>query len=639
VRKIHLLALFLVHIENNSYFCSRKQDFNIDLLELFRYETIMAVMKTRMAFRGYRCLALLCMATLCVFLPGCRKEHGAMRFTLFTETMGGSSKVVVDGLTSSWRSGDQVWVNGVTGTVALDDAGDPKLTVNVNNWNGNYYAAYPASMVTGSGQNSVLSVTLPQAYQYREDATTHQQLLEMPMVACTGNDRITFKHLTGALVVQVPSTDTSTITLDYVMVQSSTSALSGTGTVNAGADSPQVTFGTDTTHTVVMYFDTCPVVMESRSPSKSIMIPIAPTTGEGHRFTVTVRAHTSEGTRVYYYYNGKSSVGNMLRNEVAVAPIHELREGHFLGDGTENSPFLIQTTEDYKYFLERVTNNYSSICTAYVKMSCDINFRGETIKSATGFFRGDFDGNGNTLKNIVVKPRYSEYCSSTVLSVFPPVSAGRIRNLSVENVSLDCSGVSTTNDINVGGLVSYIKTTGSNITFENISVSNVASVSSFWWNSSKRVCVGTIIGRLGQNGEGTVFLNNCSFAQSSERQCSLDFRSCYSFSFGGIAGVADGVDIDVTGCTIDYCGSDNQPGVNLLAYDHVAYVGALFGAITDCTFYLSSPSFTVRGYLSFSGTIDSYPYVARLVGLNRSHLGISGVNDSGLYFKKNGMLL
>lgn len=561
-----------------------------------------------------------------------------MRFTLFTETMGGSSKVVVDGLTSSWRSGDQVWVNGVTGTVALDDAGDPKLTVNVDNWNGNYYAAYPASMVTGSGQNSVLSVTLPQAYQYREDATTHQQLLEMPMVACTGNDRITFKHLTGALVVQVPSTSRN-ILLDYVMVQSSTSALSGTGIVDAGVDSPQVTFGTDTTHTVVMYFDTCPVVIALRASGKNIMIPIAPTTGEGHRFTVTVRAHTSDGTRVYYYFNGKSSVGNMLRNEVAVAPIHELPEGHFLGDGTENSPFLIQTTEDYKYFLERVTNNYSSICTAYVKMSCDINFRGETIKSATGFFRGDFDGNGNTLKNIVVKPRYSEYCSSTVLSVFPPVSAGRIRNLSVENVSLDCSGVSTTDDINVGGLVSYLKTTGTDIRFENISVSNVASLSSFEWYRNNYVYVGTIIGRLVRNTGGTVYLNDCTFTQTNVRQCSLVISKCSTFYFGGIAGIADGVLIDVTGCTIDYCGSDNQPGVNLLAHDNKAYVGALFGAIMNSTLYFSNSSFTARGYLSFSGTRDSYPNVARLVGYNSSPLVISGVNDSGLYFKKNGTLL
>lgn len=598
----------------------------------------MAVMKTRMAFRGYRCLALLCMATLCVFLSGCRKEQGAMRFTLFTETMGGSSKVVVDGLTSSWRNGDQVWVNGVTGTVALDNANNPVLSVYVDNWNGNYYAAYPASMVTGIGQDDVLEVTLPQAYQYKEDATTHQQLLEMPMVACTGNDRITFKHLTGALVVQVPHAENN-IVLDYVMVQSSTSALSGTGTVNAGDDSPQVTFGTDTTHTVVMYFDECPVVMESRSPSKSIMIPIAPTMGEGHRFTVMVRAHTSEGTRVYYYYNGKSSVGNMLRNEVAVAPIHELREGHFLGDGTENSPFLIQTTEDYKYFLERVTNNYSSICTAYVKMSCDINFRGETIKSATGFFRGDFDGNGKTLKNVVVKPVHSPYCSSTVLSVFPPVSAGRIRNLSVENVSLDCSGVSTTNDINVGGLVSYIKTTDTNITFENISVSNVASVSPFVWNLSYRVCIGVIIGRLVRESGGTVYLNNCTFSQTNVRQCSLDIGNCSSFSFGGIAGVADGVIIDVTGCTIDYCGSDNQPGVNLLANNNKAYVGALFGAIMNSTLYFYNSSFTARGYLSFSGTRDDYPNVAKLVGYNSSHLGISGVNDSGLYFKKNGTLL
>lgn len=598
-------------------------------------------MGARLSFSMYKRLMFICAVSVFVLLVGCKKCDDGMRFSIFTEPFNGGVKVEVNGLESSWRTGDQVWVNGQTGAVAIAD-NNPVLTMNVSvdNWNGHYYAAYPASMVTNGNQNGELTISLPQIYQYDEDESTQRQLLELPMVATTTNDQIAFKHLTGALIVKVPNTTNRDIVLDYVMVQSSTSALSGTGTVDMGAASPQMIFGADTTHTVVMYFDTCPVVIQANaSTTKDIMIPIAPTTGEGHHFTVTVRAHTSEGTRVYYYFNGKSSVGNMLRNEVAVAPIHELPEGHFLGDGTENSPFLIQTTEDYKYFLERVTNNYSSICTAYVKMSCDINFRGETIKSATGFFRGDFDGNGNTLKNIVVKPRYSEYCSSTVLSVFPPVSAGRIRNLSVENVSLDCSGVSTTDDINVGGLVSYLKTTGTDIRFENISVSNVASVSSFWWNSSKRVCVGTIIGRLGQNGEGTVFLNNCTFAQSSERQCSLDIGNCSSFSFGGIAGVANSVAINVAGCTIDYCGSDNQLGVNLLAYDHVAYVGALFGAIMNSTLYFNNSSFTARGYLSFSGTRDSYPNVARLVGYSSSFLVISGVNDSGLYFKRNGTLL
>lgn len=598
-------------------------------------------MEARWSFSMYKRLMFICAVSVFVQLTGCKKGDDGMRFSIFTEPFNGGVKVEIDSIASSWRVGDQVWVNGQTGVVEIVN-NNSVLTMDeaVDNWNRNYYAAYPASMVTSGNQNGELTVSLPQVYQYNEDATTYRQLLELPMVATTTNDQIAFKHLTGALIVKVQNTTNRNIMLDYVMVQSSTSALSGTGTVDVDAASPQMIFDADTTHTVIMYFDEHPVTISSgASTTKDIMIPIAPTSGENHYFTVTVRAHTSEGTRVYYYFNGKSSVGNMLRNEVAVAPIQELPERHFLGDGTESSPFLIQTTEDYKYFLKRVTNNYSSVCTAYVKMSCDINFRGETIEAAIGFFRGDFDGNGNTLKNVVVKPKYSQYCSSTVLSVFPPVSAGRIRNLSVENVDLDCSGVSTTNDINVGGLVSYIKTTGTNITFENISVSNVASLSSFVWNSYNRVCIGTIIGRLVQESGGTVYLNNCTFSQSSVRQCSLDVRNCSSFSFGGIAGVADGVAIDVVGCTIDYCGSDNQPGVNLLAYGNGAYVGALFGAIINSTLYFNNSSFTARGYLSFSGTRDSYPNVARLVGYSSSSLVILGVNDSGLYFKRNGTLL
>lgn len=233
---------------------------------------------------------LFCAATVCVLIPGCKKDEDGMRFSIFTETFNRSAKVEIDGMASSWRVGDQVWVNGQTGVVNDNSV----LTMNeaVDNWNRNYYAAYPASMVTSGNQNGELTVSLPQVYQYNEDSTTHRQLLKLPMVASTANDQITFKHLTGALVVKVPSVDRN-IVLDYVMVQSSTSALSGSGTVNASVDSPELEFGADATHTVIMYFDEHPVTIPSSSTStKNIMIPIAPTSGEDHQFTVTVRAHT-----------------------------------------------------------------------------------------------------------------------------------------------------------------------------------------------------------------------------------------------------------------------------------------------------------------------------------------------------------
>lgn len=213
-------------------------------------------MGARLSFSMYKRLMFICAVSVFVLLTGCKKGDEGMRFSIFTEAFNRGAKVEVNGLESSWRTGDQVWVNGQTGVVAIAD-NNPVLTMNVSvdNWNGHYYAAYPASMVANGNQSGELTVSLPQVYQYNEDASTHRQLLELPMVASTTNDQIAFRHLTGALVVKVPKTDRN-IVLDYVMVQSSTTALSGTGTVNMNrdADNPQVAFGADTTHTVIMFF-------------------------------------------------------------------------------------------------------------------------------------------------------------------------------------------------------------------------------------------------------------------------------------------------------------------------------------------------------------------------------------------------
>ena len=290
----------------------------------------MSMERKRLIIRRYAIVAIVSVAVACTFLSGCRKEEKGMRFTIFTEPYRGGSKIVVDGLVSSWQTGDHIWVNDLQGYVSVVD-GSPVMDVEVNSWGGYYYAAYPYSMVSSRTQAGLMSVTLPQAYQYREDASGHQ-LLELPMAARTVNERLTFKHQTGSLLVKVPATGTNVV-LDYIMVKSSTSALSGTGTVDLSDDEPQVTFGADTTHTVVMYFDQCTASITS---GKAIMIPVAPTSGEGHKFTVTVCAHSTGSTRTFYFFEKESNPGNLSRNEVAVAPVTSLptKPVPFSGRGT-----------------------------------------------------------------------------------------------------------------------------------------------------------------------------------------------------------------------------------------------------------------------------------------------------------------
>ena len=112
-----IFDVYAVYVGNSLYICREKRNM---------------IMRSRLFLFG-RSLSLLCLVTL--LFVGCQKEDGAKRFSIFTESYRGTAKVVVDGLSSSWRAGDGIWVNGEQGTVALDD-GAPILDIHVTSWGG-----------------------------------------------------------------------------------------------------------------------------------------------------------------------------------------------------------------------------------------------------------------------------------------------------------------------------------------------------------------------------------------------------------------------------------------------------------------------------------------------------------------------
>ena len=85
---------------------------------------------------------------------------------------------------------------------------------------------------------------------------------------------------------------------------------------------------------------------------------------------------------------------------------------------------------------------------------------------------------------------------------------------------------------------------------------------------------------------------------------------------------------------MDFDGTESLPGVNLNAHSYPAYVGSIFGALMSSTITYQ-PSLEVKGYLAFSGT--NYSNVARLVGYNSYSTSIYNINDTGLFFLKNGL--
>lgn len=553
---------------------------------------------------------------VCLLFGGCRKEEGAMRFSLFTEAYSGGAKVTVDGLTSSWHAGDHVKVNGVEGAVGVDAQGQPYLDVTVSQWGGSYYAAYPASAVESCTESGLLTLTLPQEYQYREDNSGHQ-LLELPMVACSSNDNLVFKHLTGALVVKVPSADRN-IVLDYIMVKSSTSPLSGRGTVQVDAANPQVTFSSDTTHTVVMFFDRCPVtILSSATETKDIMIPVAPTTGEGHKFTVTVCAHSTWSTRYYYLFNKESTTGNMERNIVAGALI-SFPNGNtipFLGRGSDGEPYLIQNKEDYKHFLDYLNTGNGG--DKWYKLVNDIDFGGDTVTAVTEYraFSGKFDGNGKCLSNVSVTASWK---SNTFVSLFPAITGGWVRNISVENVTLLPPQSGGNFNLYVGGFTSFLKSFGEIISMENIQVSNISVNYLSSTPSFQVAAIGGIVGKVVNDGSGSLSMTSCGFCQRTPTVYSVT-TNVQTLCFGGLVGDATNTNVSFNNCSVGFGGESEIFGATINSNSsRYSHVGSAFGRATVDTITIVN-SLLLEGRFLYIGTaIDN---VKKIIG---SHSNLSG---------------
>ena len=76
----------------------------------------------------------------------------------------------------------------------------------------------------------------------------------------------------------------------------------------------------------------------------------------------------------------------------------------FKGSGTEDSPFIISTLEEFRLFRDKV-NNGESFDNQFVRLTDNINLASEVwqpIGSASAKFLGTFDGNENTISNLVV---------------------------------------------------------------------------------------------------------------------------------------------------------------------------------------------------------------------------------------------
>ncbi len=257
---------------------------------------------------------LLLNALVALILVACQKENSGM-LNLTIEGMGSDTKMAVNGNVSYWAEGDEVLINGNLVTInPPNESGNTATTsVEVNSADA-YYGVYPAGICSGNiGASCTLS--LPATYTYA--TTTRQghtyQNLQSPMVGYTTGSSMQFKHVTGAINVQVVNYYGFTIAVDNIVVISDKYKLNGSVPVddmtNLNVDAQ--TSSNDAEKRVEMCFNGSTSLHVFAGDSAIVQVPVLPVGNDNH-FTVIVSIHKVDQNAVATTFEKTQNAGGEL---------------------------------------------------------------------------------------------------------------------------------------------------------------------------------------------------------------------------------------------------------------------------------------------------------------------------------------
>ena len=137
------------------------------------------------------------------------------------------------------------------------------------------------------------------------------------------------------------------------------------------------------------------------------------------------------------------------------------------GDGSEDTPYLIESTDDLDALAASV-NNGNDYSEKYFQLEKDLNYENKSytpIGTEDSPFEGNFDGNGNTIRNITINETNKDY-----IGVFGYLSGfGTVENLKLS----DCTFIGNNY---VGGIAGYAGGGISCCFNNNVSVSGTNTV-------------------------------------------------------------------------------------------------------------------------------------------------------------------
>lgn len=339
-------------------------------------------------------------------VTGCEKqEDNDGMVEIFTESLSGNGKVLVDGADATWMAGDEIRLNGSPVMVVRHSNGRAYISSEGLNATTNR-AVYPSSLNVYNWSTDNLSVEFPKIYHYRTDASG-KQILELPMAAySTGDNPLHFKHLTGALYVTVTNKSSSPRLLQAVTVSSDKYMLNGSRSIdltNIDALGP-IQNELASRRTVTLHFDD-DCILPANGGSKKVMIPIPPVGGDNH-FTISVKTYQEGESQSFVTTKSQTSNSDhsLGRNILGYAPIDivagaETREAILSYDG---GTYKLYSGTDFYLMTKMISGG--SLNNASFDLQQDIDMSGITIEPIVNdVYGGTIDGANHCVSNLTIR--------------------------------------------------------------------------------------------------------------------------------------------------------------------------------------------------------------------------------------------
>lgn len=545
-----------------------------------------------------RILSLTTLVLALLTLAGCERADDTApdgMVEIFAESMNGGGKVVLNGLSAIWRSGDEIRINGSTATVKRREG---HAYISSDSLKSTNRALYPASLEVANWGTDNPTVTLPAYYHYRTDSSGHQ-VLELPMAAYSNSSTspLQFKHLTGALYVTVKNTGANPRTLQSVTVKSNKYALNGT--LNVSLNTPDLVTsaeGGESRRAVTLVFDK--VVTLANGESVRVMIPVRPV-GSDNDFTIEVKSYVSGQSTSYLSSKTQPSGSDhsLARNQLGYAPMNipvGETEVPVVPYNSSTFKYEIFSALDFKLMTDFIRNKrYITSTTPIFSIMGDIDMAGMEVTPIDNIdFTGTIDGNNHTISNLTIKGvsvSDSVFCGLFLKTGFKMT----FQNITFDNLSLINENVG--NSTLYVGAIEARNPNSSNYTktFSNCTV-NIGHFDD--GGATGNVFFGGLIGCL-EGEQAPISFSNCHVLSRN-----LSFHG-NNIWWGGLIGKI------TKGLTNIASSSWTGLGTTTIAASNTARVGGLIGNKTFGGFWASDC--TLSGSMVVNAT---YNYIGHLIG-------------------------